>query len=176
MLLPKAVSQLLWPEKIARSGFPWEKTTKRSLAPPDFLRAALTEGHEVRLSSRKAACNSKAPPTSTGNPGSVFTNCETAVVTQKGWKPRMAGVGEFVTGIECGTGQRSSHPSLARKAETTGNCRPGRGCVRSRRLPISSTLRDTAFPSLHVSGKMRFSAREYKPKGNSRSICALAEG
>jgi hypothetical protein len=34
-----------------------------------------------------------------------------------------------------------------RKAETTGNCRPGRGCVRSRRLPISSTPRDTAFPS-----------------------------
>jgi hypothetical protein len=28
----KAVSQLLWLVKIARSGFPWEKTTERSLA------------------------------------------------------------------------------------------------------------------------------------------------
>ena len=66
--------------KIARSGFPWEKTTKGSLAFPDFLRAALTEGNDVRLSSRKAACSSMAPPSSTGNPGSVYTNCETASV------------------------------------------------------------------------------------------------
>ena len=65
--------------KIARSGFPWEKSTKRSVAPPDFLRAALTEGNDVRLSSRKAACSSMAPPSSTGNPGSVYTNCKTAV-------------------------------------------------------------------------------------------------
>jgi len=57
--------------KIARSGFPWEKATKRYLAFPDFLRAALTEGNDVRLSSRKAACSSTAPPRSTGNPGSV---------------------------------------------------------------------------------------------------------
>jgi len=41
--------------------------------------AALTEGNDVRLSSRKAACSSMAPPSSTGNPGSVYTNCETAV-------------------------------------------------------------------------------------------------
>jgi hypothetical protein len=67
------------PKKIAKSGFPWEKTTKRSLAFPDFLRAALTEGNHVRLSSRKAACSLMAPPSSTGNPGSVYTNCETAV-------------------------------------------------------------------------------------------------
>ncbi len=26
------------------------------MAPPDFLRAALTEGNDVRLSSRKTAC------------------------------------------------------------------------------------------------------------------------
>jgi hypothetical protein len=65
--------------KVARSGFPWEKTTKGDMAPPDFLRAALTEGNDVRLSSRKAACSSRAPPSSTGNPGSVYTNCETAV-------------------------------------------------------------------------------------------------
>ena len=42
--------------KVARSGFPWEKTTKGDVAPPEFLRAALTEGNDVRLSSRKAAC------------------------------------------------------------------------------------------------------------------------
>jgi hypothetical protein len=63
---------------VARSGFPWQKTTKGDVAPPDFLRAALTEGNHVRLSSRKAACSSMAPPSSTGNPGSVYTNCETA--------------------------------------------------------------------------------------------------
>jgi hypothetical protein len=32
----------------------------------------------VRLSSRKVACSSVFPTTSTGNPGSVCTNCETA--------------------------------------------------------------------------------------------------
>jgi hypothetical protein len=32
----------------------------------------------VRLSSRKAACSSVAPQSSTGNPGLVYTNCETA--------------------------------------------------------------------------------------------------
>ena len=47
--------------------------------------------------------------------------------------------------------------------------------MRSRFLPISSALRDRAFPGLHVSGEMRFSAREYKPKGHLRSICALSE-
>jgi hypothetical protein len=56
-------------------------TTKGDVAPPDFLRAALTEGNHVRLSSRKAACSSMAPPSSTGNPGSVYTNCETAGAT-----------------------------------------------------------------------------------------------
>src|ERR1700689_736304 len=65
--------------KVARSGFPWEKTTKGDVAPPDFLRAALTKGNDVRLSSRKAACSSMAPPSSTGNPGSVYINCETAI-------------------------------------------------------------------------------------------------
>jgi hypothetical protein len=33
----------------------------------------------VRLSSRKAACSSVAPQSSTGNPGSVYTNSETAI-------------------------------------------------------------------------------------------------
>jgi hypothetical protein len=45
---------------------------------PDFLRAALTEGSDVRLSSRKAARSSMASPSFTGNPGSAYTNCETA--------------------------------------------------------------------------------------------------
>ena len=67
---------------IARSGFPWEKTTKRSLAAPDFLHTALTDGNHVRLSLRKAACSSMAPPSSTGNPGSVYTNCETALTVR----------------------------------------------------------------------------------------------
>jgi hypothetical protein len=65
--------------KVARSGFPWEKTTKGDVAPPDFLRAALCEGNDVRLSLRKAAYSSMAPSRSTGNPGSDYTNCETAV-------------------------------------------------------------------------------------------------
>ena len=33
----KAVSQLLWSDKGREEWFPWEKTTKSSLAPPDFL-------------------------------------------------------------------------------------------------------------------------------------------
>ncbi len=41
----RAVSQLRGLIKFARSGFPWEKTTKGDVAPPDFLRAALTEGN-----------------------------------------------------------------------------------------------------------------------------------
>jgi hypothetical protein len=53
------------------------------VAPPDFLRAALTESNDVRLSSRKAACSSMAPPSSTGNPGSVYINCETALAGTK---------------------------------------------------------------------------------------------
>jgi hypothetical protein len=52
---------------------------------PDFLRAALTEGHDGRLSLRKAACSSMAPPSSTGNPGSVYTNCETAIRSEALW-------------------------------------------------------------------------------------------
>ncbi len=46
--------------------------------------------------------------------------------------------------------------------------------MRSRRLPISSTLRDSAFPGLNVSGEMHFSAQEYKPKGHSGLVSALA--
>ena len=39
--------------------------------------------------------------------------------------------------------------------------------MRSRRLPISSILRDRAFPSLHVSDEMLFLAQEYLPEGYS---------
>ena len=49
------------------------------MAPEDFLGAALCEGNHVRLSSRKAAYGSMAPSRSTGNPGSDYTSCETAV-------------------------------------------------------------------------------------------------
>jgi hypothetical protein len=49
------------------------------VAPPDFLRAALTESNDVRLSSRKAACSFDGTTKLTGNPGSVYTNCETAL-------------------------------------------------------------------------------------------------
>ena len=46
--------------------------------------------------------------------------------------------------------------------------------MRSRRLPISSALRDKAFPSLMKVGGMLFSAREYLPKGYSALVWALA--
>src|SRR5277367_4090769 len=45
---------------------------------PGFPGRGTNRGHRVRLSSRKAACCSVAPTSSTGNPGSVYTNCETA--------------------------------------------------------------------------------------------------
>jgi hypothetical protein len=61
-----------------RGGFPWEKTTKRPIAPISCS-AALAENHDVRLSSKKVACSLLVPPTSTGNPGSVYTHCETAL-------------------------------------------------------------------------------------------------
>ena len=38
------------PIKVARSGFPCQKTTKGGVAPPGFLRAALTEGNDVLAS------------------------------------------------------------------------------------------------------------------------------
>jgi hypothetical protein len=42
-----------------------------------------------------------------------------------------------------------------------------RGCVRSRRLPISSALRDRAFSSLMQVGEMLFFGTQYLPKGYS---------
>jgi hypothetical protein len=45
----------------------------------------------VRLSSQKVACSSVVPPTSTGNPGSVYTNRETALWRQThnlGYRPK----------------------------------------------------------------------------------------
>ena len=70
-------------KKIARCGFPWEKTTKRPVAPRISCGAALAENNYVRLSSRKVAWSSAVPPTSTGNPGSAYTNCETALMRHK---------------------------------------------------------------------------------------------
>jgi len=65
--------------KIARCGFPWEKTTKRPITSRIPCSAALAENNYVRLSSQKVACSSVFPSTSTGNPGSVCTNCKTAL-------------------------------------------------------------------------------------------------
>jgi hypothetical protein len=49
----------------------------RRWGPLDFLRAALTGGIMCSSSlQRRAAYNSMAPPGSTGNPGSVYINCE----------------------------------------------------------------------------------------------------
>jgi hypothetical protein len=54
-----------------------------------FLRRSAAPGKgvlfDVRLSLRKAACSSMAPPSSTGNPGSVYTNCETAIRSEALW-------------------------------------------------------------------------------------------
>src|ERR1700678_4081904 len=70
--------------KIARCGFLWEKTTKRPISSRISCIATLAEDNDVRLSLRKVACSSVAPTTSTGNPGSVYTNCETALAD---WPP-----------------------------------------------------------------------------------------
>jgi hypothetical protein len=58
------------PMKVARSGFPWEKTTKGDVASVyTNCETALVERSDVRLSSRKAACSLVAPQRSTENPG-----------------------------------------------------------------------------------------------------------
>jgi hypothetical protein len=74
----KAFRDYRGPIKFARCGFPWEKTTSRPVASRISCSAALAENNDVRLSSRKVACSSVVPTTSTGNPGSVYTDCETA--------------------------------------------------------------------------------------------------
>jgi hypothetical protein len=66
--------------EIARRGFLWRKTTKKSFASRISCRAAPAEGNDVRLSSGKAACSSVAPPSSTGIRGSIHTYCETVLV------------------------------------------------------------------------------------------------
>ena len=57
-----------------------------------------------------------------------------------------------------------------------------------RQLPARARLREKPSPAdivyskryslsnLHVSGEMRFSAQEYKPEGNSPSVCAFGRG
>jgi hypothetical protein len=80
-LLPpfKAVSQLLWPDKDREVWFSLEENHEKGYRFPDFLHRSLAENRDVRLSSRKVAYSSVAPTTSTGKPGSVYTNCETAL-------------------------------------------------------------------------------------------------
>ena len=77
----RAVSQLLWTEKDREALFPWEKTTKRPVAPRissgrctwprtimcDFLHG---KSHVVPRFYQPLP----------GNPGSVCTNCETALL------------------------------------------------------------------------------------------------
>jgi hypothetical protein len=76
--LLKALSQLRWPDKGREVWSRPAGTTKRPVASRISCGAALAENNDVRLSSRKVACGSVVPTTSTGNPGSVYTNCETA--------------------------------------------------------------------------------------------------
>ena len=85
--------------EIARCGFPWEKTTKRPLAPRISCGAALAEDNLVRLSSRKVACSFVGSTNHYRKSGfglHQLRNCS------------MARFGDFVTGIECGTGQREA--------------------------------------------------------------------
>jgi hypothetical protein len=77
--LLRAVSQLLWPDEDREVWFFLEKNHEKiSSLPRISCSAALAENNDVRLSSRKVACSPVVPTTSTGNPGSVYTNCETA--------------------------------------------------------------------------------------------------
>jgi hypothetical protein len=78
--MTKGVSQLLWPDKDREVWFSsGENHQKGQSLPRISCSAALVERSDVRLSSRKAACSSMTPQSSTGNPGSVYTNCETAL-------------------------------------------------------------------------------------------------
>ena len=87
----RAVSQLLWPHKGREEWFSLGENHERRRGSPDFLRAALNGGNDVRLSLRKAACRSMAPPSFTGNPGSVYTNCETALTEDLHCQPAVMG-------------------------------------------------------------------------------------
>ena len=76
----RAVSQLLWSHKGREEWFSVAENHERRHGFGLYqLRNRSSEGNDVRLSLRKAACSSMAPPSSTGNPASVYTNCETAV-------------------------------------------------------------------------------------------------
>jgi hypothetical protein len=74
----KAVSQLLWPDKGREVWFSLGENHEKGFRSPGFP--------AVRYSPRAIVCGFLhesriqfgAPPSSTGNPGSVYTNCETA--------------------------------------------------------------------------------------------------
>ena len=51
----RAVSQLLWPHKGREEWFSLGENHERRRGSPDFLRAALNGGNDVRLSLRKGA-------------------------------------------------------------------------------------------------------------------------
>ena len=67
--------------KIARCGFPWKKTTRRPAASPIPCSAAPIEEATCGFLGGKHACSSLAAQSSTGNPVSVYTHCETALAT-----------------------------------------------------------------------------------------------
>jgi hypothetical protein len=70
--------------RVARSGFPGEKTPNGDVAPQISCAALyLTDGNHVRLSTRRGACSSMAPPSYTGNPGSIYANCEAALAREE---------------------------------------------------------------------------------------------
>jgi hypothetical protein len=63
--------------KSAKGGHPGDLLRCRGQEMPRFIsRGSATPVDDLR----KAACSSMAPPSSTGNPGSVYTNCETALI------------------------------------------------------------------------------------------------
>jgi hypothetical protein len=79
----EAVSQLLWSDKDREVWFFLEKNHEKVYRFPDFLQRG-TQLREAMCGFLRweAACSSVAPKRSTGNPGSVYTNCETALAVR----------------------------------------------------------------------------------------------
>jgi hypothetical protein len=79
-LLPRAVSQLLWPDKDREVWFCLGENHENAYRFPDFLqRSTGREQLPATFFAESRRQFAVVPPTSTGNPGSVYTNCETAL-------------------------------------------------------------------------------------------------
>jgi hypothetical protein len=50
-----------------------------AFAPPDFLQCGTRRGQSCAAFFTESRMQFGGPPSSTGNPGSVYTNCETAL-------------------------------------------------------------------------------------------------